>query len=128
MDIILLIGRILFAGVFLMFGINHFKKQAMMVQYAASRGVPSPKLAVIVGGLLLIAGGLGVILGIYVTLALWLLIIFLVPTTLAMHTFWKETDPQNKMKEMVNFMLNTALIGAALMLLSLPLPWAMSIL
>ena len=128
MDIILLIGRILFGGVFLMFGINHFKELANMTQYAASKKVPSPKLAVVVGGIILIVSGLGVILGIYVTLALWLLVIFLVPVTLSMHTFWKEVEPQTKMKEMVNFMLNVALIGAALMLLSLPLPWTMSLL
>lgn len=46
-----------------------------------------------------------------------LLIVFLVPVTLMMHAFWKETDPQAKQAEQVAFNKNLALIGAALIVL-----------
>lgn len=117
MEILFIVGRILFGGFFVMTGLNHFTKLQAMTGYAASKKVPSPKLATLATGVLLVAGGIGVIFYTHITIALWLLIIFLVPTSLIMHTFWKETDPQMKMVEMTNFMKNIALAGAALMLL-----------
>jgi len=124
MDIVFLIGRILFGGFFIMTGMNHFTKSQAMTQYAQSKGVAAPALAVFVGGLLLLAGGLSVLLGAYVSVGLWLLVIFLVPTSFLMHNFWAVSDPNAKMGEMTNFMKNMALTGAALMLLLLETPWA----
>ena len=127
MEIIFLVGRILFGIFFVILGVNHFKKLGQMTQYAASKNVPSPRLATIITGILLVFGGLGVVLGIYVTLSLWLLVIFLVPTAFIMHNFW-ATPEEEKMTQMINFLRNIALAGASLMLLSLPLPWDLSIL
>jgi hypothetical protein len=36
-----------------------------------------------------------------------------------MHAFWKETDPQAKQLEQIQFSKDTALAGASLMLLGL---------
>lgn len=127
MEIIFLIGRILLGGVFVMFGMNHFTKIQQMTEYAASKKVPSPQLATLVAGGMLIFGGASVALGIYTTTGLWLLVLFLLPTSFIMHPFWKETDPQSKQIEMINFMKNMALAGAALMALSFPLPWPLAI-
>jgi len=113
----MLIGRILFGGFFLMSGVNHFLKRSGLTEYAKSKGVPNPGVAVLATGLLLLLGGLGVIFSYKFDLALWLIIIFLVPTSLMMHKFWAETDPSAKQAEMTNFMKNMALVGAALMLL-----------
>lgn len=117
MEILLIIGRVLFGGFFVMTGINHFTKLNAMSTYVASKKVPISTLATLFTGALLIAGGAGVLFDTYTILALWLLIIFLVPTSLIMHTFWKESDPQTKMVEMTQFMKNMALAGAALMLI-----------
>ncbi|MFY9457749.1 MAG: DoxX family membrane protein [Candidatus Spechtbacterales bacterium] len=127
MDIFFLIGRILFGGFFVMSGINHFMKVGMMAQYTASKNVPSPKFAVMVTGLLLILGGLGILLGVYVELAVLALALFFVPVSFKMHNFWAVQDPQQKMAEMVNFLKNMALLGAALMTLAIPTPWAFSV-
>ncbi|MCI5108730.1 MAG: DoxX family membrane protein [Candidatus Pacebacteria bacterium] len=127
MDIIFLIGRIIFGGFFLFNGINHFKHLADLTSYTASKKVPSPKMAVILTGVLLLLGGLGVLFGVYTSLSLWLLIIFLVPMSIIMHPFWKETDPQAKMIEMTSFMKNIALAGACLMLLQMSIPWVLSL-
>ena len=124
MDILFLIGRILYGGILLFMGLNHFIKIGDMTSYAQSKGVPSPKLAVIVTGFLIVLGSLGVLLGAYVNVALWLLVIFFVVVTIKMHNFWAIDDPQAKMVEMVNFMKNMALLGAALMMMLLELPWA----
>lgn len=116
MDILFLAGRILFGGFFLMMGMNHFMKRRMLAGYAQSKGVPAPGVAVFLTGLLLTMGGLGVIFDIYTNTALWLLVIFLVPTSFMMHKFW-SVAPDQKMVEMTNFMKNMALAGAALWLI-----------
>jgi len=109
-------------------GINHFTKGGMLSQYAASKGVPSPKLAVYVSGLFILFGGLGILLGVYVEWAITLLAVFLVIVTYKMHSFWAVTDPDMRMADMLHFMKNLALLGAVLMFLSIPTPWALSIL
>ena len=116
-EVLFWIGRILLGGFFFMMGINHFINAKSMIPYAQAKGVPAPSLAVYVTGLLLLLGGLSVIVGTYVTIGLWLLVIFLVPTTFIMHRFWQEEDPNARMAEQVNFMKNLALLGAVLMLL-----------
>lgn len=127
MEILFLIGRILFGGFFVMSGMNHFMKAGMMAQYTASKNVPFPKLAVMGTGLLLILGGLGMLLGVYVEWAVLALALFFVPVSFKMHNFWAVKDPQQKMAEMVNFLKNMALLGAALMTLAIPAPWAFSV-
>ncbi len=113
-SLLVTLGHILFGGYFLYSGIMHFAKNAMMAGYAGSKGVPSPSLAVYVSGAMIILGGFGVLTQIYVTESLSLIVIFLIPVTLKMHQFWKESDPMMKMGEMTNFLKNTALLGAAL--------------
>jgi uncharacterized membrane protein YphA (DoxX/SURF4 family) len=87
--------------------------------YAASKGIPQPKLATLASGVLIIVGGLMVLLGVYLDLGALLLVIFLVPTAVLMHAFWKETDAQSKQMEQVSFMKDIALAGAALLILAL---------
>ena len=127
MEIIFIIGRVLFGGYFIMNGFNHLKNKSMLTGYAASKGVPSPSLAVVGSGLLILLGGLGVLLGVYTQISLWLIIIFLVPVSFKMHNFWTMAEPQAKMMEQVNFMKNMALVGAALMMMFLSQPWVWSL-
>lgn len=126
MDFLFLIGRVLFSFIFLMSGMGHFMRLEQMAQYAQSKGVPAPQLAVPGTGVLLVLGGLSVLLGFYPTIGLILLLIFLVPTTLFMHQFWRIEDPLQRQMEMVQFLKNMALAGAALMLLS-QTKWPLSV-
>ncbi len=64
-SIVLFIGRILFGGYFLYNAYNHFANLSMMSSYALSKGVPSPKLAVAGGGVLLAIGCLSLIFNLY---------------------------------------------------------------
>ena len=126
MDILFLLGRVVFGAYFLYNGINHFTKVNMMTAYATGKNVPSPKVAVYLTGLLLFLGGAGIILGISPVWAILCILVFLIPTTFIMHQFWKETDPALRMMQMTNFLKNIALIGALLMMLSLPAQWPFS--
>jgi putative oxidoreductase len=73
-----------------------FKNSAGLAGYAQSKGVPSPKAAVIVTGILMLLGGLGIVLGIFPRLAVLLLEIFLIPTTFKMHQYWENSRPYAK--------------------------------
>ncbi|HEY4512338.1 MAG TPA: DoxX family protein [Candidatus Paceibacterota bacterium] len=117
MEILGIIGQIIFGAFWIRSGIGHLKNISAMALYTGSRNIPMPKLAVIVTGFLLIFGGLGIILGAYVTYAILALIIFIVPTTFFMHSFWKDTDLSAKMGNEVNFYKNLALFGSLLLLL-----------
>jgi uncharacterized membrane protein YphA (DoxX/SURF4 family) len=116
MDIVLVIGRVLFALIFINSGIAHITKLQAMAGYAQFKKVPAPKAAVIVTGLMLIIGGLYVALGVYADLGALLLAIFLVPTAFMMHNFWTIEDAQAKQGETINFFKNLSLAGAALII------------
>jgi uncharacterized membrane protein YphA (DoxX/SURF4 family) len=107
---------VLFAALFLGSAFSHLTQSAQMAQYAASKGVPAPRVAVIGSGILLLVGGLMVLFGVWADLGSLLLVAFLIPTAVLMHAFWKESDPEAKNTEMINFNKDIALAGAALML------------
>ena len=113
---ILLLGRVLFSVFFMISGYNHLTKTAMMAQYAGSQGVPAPKLAVPVTGLLLVGGGLSILLGFEPRIGALLLVTFLVPTAFIMHRFWGLTDPMVAQNQMIHFWKNIVMAGAALMI------------
>ena len=48
-------------------------------------------------------------------------------TTFLMHKVWAVSDPQMKQADMINFLKNTALVGALPMLLAIPQPWPFSL-
>ena len=124
---VFVLGRAIFGGYFLYNGINHLVNEQMMSQYAASKGVAAPDLAVTGSGALLAAGGASVLAGIRPKQGLAAIIGFLVPVTLQMHRFWEETDPTRRMNETINFGKNLALIGAALTMLQIEEPWPISV-
>jgi len=127
MDYLFLLSRILFGGYFIMNGVSHLKNISGMAGYAGSKGVPMPKLAVTMTGLLLTLGGLGIVLGAWVQYAVIALVVFLLPVTFKMHQYWKETDPMQKMGQQINFTKNLALLGASLAYLFVTLPWPLSL-
>lgn len=112
---LLLAGRILFVILFLLSGVGHFTRAQTMVTYARAAKVPFPGLMVPLTGLMLLAGGAGVALGVWGDLAAALIAGFLIPTAFLMHRFW-GVDQQTAMMQQPHFMKNIALAGAALVL------------
>jgi len=111
---IVLVGRLLFGGIFLMAGLNHFQPAA--IQYAAHSGVPFAGLLVPASGLLAAIGALSILTGYRARLGAWLLVAFLVPVTLVMHAFWNVSDPMMRQFQMAMFMKNLSMLGAALLI------------
>lgn len=116
MDVVLLVGRILFVLIFVTSGLAHFARHKEMTGYAASMGVPAAALGVLVSGAMALAGGVMIAAGIWGDLGALLLVAFLIPTAFLMHPFWKVDDPQAKAGEQAQFMKNVALIGGSLVL------------
>ncbi|MFM8841393.1 MAG: DoxX family protein [Actinomycetota bacterium] len=116
MDIVLIIGRVLFALLFINSGLAHFTKLEAMSGYAQFKKVPAAKLMVLLTGFMILLGGLFVALGIYADLGALLLAIFLVLSAFMMHNFWTIQDAQAKQGEMINFFKNLSLAGAALVI------------
>lgn len=107
-----LIGRILFAAIFVMSAPNLLRESA--VQMAAQHGVPAADYVVPLFGVIALLGGLSVLLGYHAKTGAWLLVAFLVPVTLTMHNFWAVPDPTAAQMQQIMFMKNIALLGGAL--------------
>lgn len=126
MAIAFLVGRILVGIFYMMNGYNHITQADGMAGYAASKGVPAAKLAVIVSGIMLLVAGLLIVVGIFPLIAVILLVLFYVPTSVMMHNFWTIEDPQARQNDMIHFMKNIALLGSALMYLAI-VEWPLSL-
>ncbi len=125
---LVLVGRIIVGAYYLFNALNHLVfAPGQLAEYAASKGVPLPLLAVIVSGLLLLIGGLSILLGIFPRIGVLALVVFFLPVTFWMHDFWAVQDPQARMIQMVSFLKNLALMGSALMFLAIPEPWEPSL-
>jgi putative oxidoreductase len=127
MRALFLIGRAVFGGFFVYNGLNHLQHSEGMGQYAAVKGVPAAERTVQATGALLLAGGLSIMAGLKPRQGLAAIIAFLVPVSLQMHRFWEEQNPQTRQTEMIQFMKNMALVGAALTIMQIEEPWPASI-
>lgn len=111
-----IIGRILFALVFLMSGFNHLANLNAMSGYAASKGVPLPTAMTLLSGILIILGGLSVLLGYKAKIGAAALAVFLIVTAFVMHGFWAY-EGQQMQNEMSHFLKDIALAGASLLIM-----------
>jgi putative oxidoreductase len=114
MKYIVLLGRILFALIFVVAGFGHFTKAE--IGYAESAGVPMASIIVPFSGILAIVGGLSIALGYHAKWGAWLIVLFLIPVTFTMHAFWKVTDPQMAQMQQAHFFKNFSMLGAALLI------------
>jgi len=94
MKAVVLIGRILFALIFVTSGFSHFSEQSM--KYAESHGVLMSVVTVPLAGLMVIFGGISIAIGFKAKWGAWLIVLFLLPVTFIMHNFWTITDPMSR--------------------------------
>jgi len=114
MNIVVLIGRILFAGIFIAAAPRHFSAEG--IRHAANLGVPLASILVPISGVMSLLGGLSVAAGYKTRLGACMIAAFLIPVTLMMHAFWKASDPVNVHTQQAMFMKNMSLLGAALLI------------
>lgn len=127
MDIAFLIGRIVLGYFYYSSAMNHFSHPGVISGYAGYKGVPIPKLATWVSGVLLMIGALSIITGLYPVIGVIALALFFLPVSFMIHNYWTIKDPMAAMGEKVNFRKNMALLASALMFLAIPQPWPLSL-
>lgn len=67
-----------------------------------------------VNGVVQVAAGLGLALGIAPRTCAFALACSLVPTTMAGHAFWRETDPAARAGQRIHFLKNVSMLGGLL--------------
>ena len=111
---LVLLGRVLFAAIFLTAAPGHFSRQ--MVGYAAQQGLPFADVLVPLSGVVVLAGGLSVLLGYRTRVGAALLALFLIPATVLFHNFWAVADPMMAQMQQAMFLKNLSMLGGALLI------------
>ena len=116
-DMLLLIGRILLAAIFVISGITKFYALGATAGYIASKGLPVAWLLAPVSAIVEVALGLAVIAGFKTRWAAAALALFSLLTIPFFHDFWNMTDPDRSMNQ-IQAMKNIAMAGAFLVLMA----------
>jgi putative oxidoreductase len=115
MDVVLVVGRVLFGLLFARSGIQHLRDDGTMAGFAKARGAPAPELTVPLTGVMILVGGISVALGLWADVGALLIAAFLVPTALIMHAYWKLGDPMERAGDAAHFYKDVSLLGAAIL-------------
>ncbi len=119
MEVVFLLGRIMFVAIFIASGIAHFQNREAMTQYATAKGAPGGEQGVLLSGAAIILGGLLVLFGLWADVGALLLFGFLLTTAYYMHDFWNITDPQEQQTQQAMFFKNISMAGGALIIIYL---------
>lgn len=109
------LARALLGAAFIVLGRDAAREPGARVGMAARLGVPQPELAVRVNACTMVGAGIALALGILPRLSAAALAASLVPTTVAGHPYWQETDPQKCKGQRIHFLKNLSLIGGLLL-------------
>ena len=119
LDLVDLVGRLLFAVLFLINGWGHVTQREVMVGVGTAIGAPRPELSVPLTGAVMLVSGVLIALGVWADLGALLLVLFLPYAAFLAHAYWKESDPGMRAAQQAQFWKNIALTGAALVLLAM---------
>ena len=116
MSLLTVLGRAALGAPFIYLGYLAVKAPGPRVKMASDLGIPDDyaELAVQANGAAMVAGGLSVATGILPRVGAAGVAASLVPTTLAGHSFWNDTDPKVKATNTTQFLKNLGLIGGLL--------------
>jgi uncharacterized membrane protein YphA (DoxX/SURF4 family) len=109
------VGKLGFVAYFVMAGIGHLTNYKGMTGYAQSKKVPFAGAAVVVSGLMMLAGAALILFSWHPIWGAALLVAFLVPAAFLMHNFWVETDPMMKAGQMAHFWKNLTIAAGAVL-------------
>ncbi|OIP68817.1 MAG: DoxX family protein [Oscillatoriales cyanobacterium CG2_30_40_61] len=110
MQFIPLIGRTFLATIFIHAAINKIFDFANTQTMMTEKGLPLA--GILLGGTIVfqILGGLSLVLGYKTRLGAWVLILFLIPTTIIFHNFWDVPA------EKIDFLKNLSIMGGLFMI------------
>jgi uncharacterized membrane protein YphA (DoxX/SURF4 family) len=114
----LLVGRVLFAALFVFSAVGHIRNRARYTSTARGK-MPFPFLAGVPTGIYLLLASVSLVAGIWPDLGSLMIAAFLLPATLFFHPFWTISDAAARRTQESGFYRNLTLIGAAVALFAL---------
>src|SRR5712691_7720879 len=114
-DTLLLLGRILLGGIFVLSGYGKLMGLAAFAASLEKNGVPFASVMAPIGAAVEFFGGLAIVLGIEVRYAAVLMIAFVIVATLISHRFWEFQDAVRQAQK-TQFSKNVAIIGGFVLL------------
>ena len=115
MGLVKVLARICMSGIFIVGGYAAFSEPGQRPKRLQNVGLPASEELVKLNGAAMLGGGITLCLGIFPRLSALGLIGTLIPTTLAGHPFWLETDNQSRQQQAIQFCKNLGLIGGLLL-------------
>ncbi|MDB5078440.1 MAG: hypothetical protein JWP00_364 [Chloroflexi bacterium] len=112
------LARLSLSGIFITSGYSAYAEPGGRPKALPKVGLPESQELVKLNGAAMAGAGVMLGLGIFPKLAALILIGSLIPTTLAGHAFWNETDPKARTTQQVQFFKNLGLLGGLLMVLT----------
>jgi putative oxidoreductase len=116
-DQLLLVGRILLGGIFVLSGYGKLMGLAAFAASLETKGVPFASGLALIGACVEFFGGLAIVLGIEVRYAAMLMTAFVIVATLISHRFW-ELQGALRQAQTTQFSKNMAIIGGFVLLLA----------
>lgn len=108
-----LMGRVLLAALFVPAGFGKISGFAGTVGYATAMGMPLPTVAVAVGLLIELLGGLALLAGFGTRLAALALAVFTLVASFVFHAYWSLPADQQMVQQLM-FFKNIAVTGGLL--------------
>jgi putative oxidoreductase len=112
-DVIVLAGRILIGGMFVVAGLRHLLIVPVLTTAVGARGVPFPRAVLLAGTGFQIVAGLALVLGFFVTWASLGLILFTIAASGLLLNFW-DKQGEERIGMTNAFQSNFAIIGGLL--------------
>jgi uncharacterized membrane protein YphA (DoxX/SURF4 family) len=116
LDLLSLVGRLLFLVVFVRGGYSASINLSHTIGVAARAGAPLAALTVPVSQVLQWVGVISVALGIWADIGAICLLLFLIPVTYWTHAFWR-LEGQPRQVQTGNFLRNLTYLGGVLLIL-----------
>lgn len=122
MKLLSFLSRAALAAPFVQLGYEAAKEPGMRVNIAETAGIPQEYAdpAVRINGATMVLGGLAVATGVQPRLGAAAIIGSLIPTTIAGHAFWNDTDPVARKTNKIQVLKNLGLAGGLLMVVVAP--------
>ncbi len=116
MKVLSFVARAAIGVPFVLLGFDAAKTPGMRVKMASDFGLPEDwaEPAVRANGATMVLGGLSVITGVLPRLGAAAVVGSMIPTTLAGHAFWNDTDPKQRKANLIQFMKNLGMMGGLL--------------
>jgi putative oxidoreductase len=112
-EVLLMVGRLLLGGVFVLGGVHHFFILPGLTAAMQARGVPAARWVLIIGSGFQIAAGLALMLGFHAGWAALGLVLFTVIATVIFLNYW-DLEGAAREPARQGFQANVAIIGGLL--------------